>query len=853
MINIRPVYTTLLGSAMMLAASACSDDKTNIGIGSGTLDVTVEVNGDFRIAGDFTIPESVIRVPEPTDFDLVITDQNGTSASWTGVSESGVPERLLPGIYSLKAIYGSEGAEGFGKPCFTGVAAAQVINGMTTPTYVETTIANAMVDVVYDSTITSHFDFAEATLHSVTGAYCKYGVADSGPLFLRPGNISLYLSASYGNDIVTFGLITLPDARPATYYRVTLEAATSDNGIVSVTASTSDGLHNTVHLTTEFLAESNPVIETSGFTSGSTIIIPEGGSAPEPLRAYVSSASLSQLIFTGMAPTLGSVFTSELDLLHLSPVETDSLARYGISIQGLHPGSVDRGMVDLTHLISHLRYVKGAIPSTFSLLAVDASGRVSQPVTLSVDVSPVNLSIQSVSKAIIGVDKAQLIIQSQSPIFSENLSIQAFDHLTAEWIDMPTDTIEAAGPGLWAVTFDVPGGLDNVDCRLIYCDQEHTTFTVGRAAPSYAIEIDPFALHAVVKILADDPSTTGVITSSIRFFNKGKGSGIKGLEPLQMVERYPAQGLVKISGLDPSTSYALYSSLLSNPTSLDEDFSAPVTFKTEEAQQLPNPDFEDVKFSSIKYANMLSGGRYSQNTVEIYNLQNRTSFDLMTPTAWANVNDKTFCLDASNHNTWYMAPSTYTVEDAYSGAYAVRLDCVGYDLDGPEIPDYLQTSLPFTPYSLNIPQGFARAAGRLFLGSYSFDASVPDEHYAEGIAFGSRPATVNGFYKFAATSANPRATALARVEVLGDLEGVPVVIASGEAHLPVALSYTAFTIPLSYESFGMKASSIRILFSPSESIGDLGSETQSIIVISDPATSTSRGSSLWLDNLSLSY
>ena len=122
-----------------------------------------------------------------------------------------------------------------------------------------------------------------------------------------------------------------------------------------------------------------------------------------------------------------------------------------------------------------------------------------------------------------------------------------------------------------------------------------------------------------------------------------------------------------------------------------------MTFKTEEAQQLPNPDFEDVKFSSIKYANMLSGGRYSQNTVEIYNLQNRTSFDLMTPTAWANVNDKTFCLDASNHNTWYMAPSTYTVEDAYSGAYAVRLDCVGYDLDGPEIPDYLQTSLPFTP------------------------------------------------------------------------------------------------------------------------------------------------------------
>ena len=90
---------------------------------------------------------------------------------------------------------------------------------------------------------------------------------------------------------------------------------------------------------------------------------------------------------------------------------------------------------------------------------------------------------------------------------------------------------------------------------------------------------------------------------------------------------------------------------------------------------------------------------------------------------------------------------------------------------------------------------------------------MPDEHYAEGIAFAPARQPLTDF-----TSSQPllpiREQPLARVEVLGDLEGVPVVIASGEAHLPVALSYTAFTIPLSYESFGMKASSIRILFPP---------------------------------------
>lgn len=250
---------------------------------------------------------------------------------------------------------------------------------------------------------------------------------------------------------------------------------------------------------------------------------------------------------------------------------------------------------------------------------------------------------------------------------------------------------------------------------------------------------------------------------------------------------------------------------------------------------------------------MLSGGRYSQNTVEIYNLQNRTSFDLMTPEKWATVNDKTFCRSATNHNTWYLAPSTYTVNDAYSGAYAVRLDCVGYDIHGQKIPDYLQPGPPYTLYSCNIPAGFSHAAGRLFLGSYSFDPENLQERYVEGLAFSSRPVAVNGFYKFVATSANPRATALARVEVIGNLNGADIVIAENELHLPVALSYTAFTIPLSYERFGMKATSIRLMFAPSDAIGDIESETQSIIVLPDPATSTSRGSSLWLDNLSLSY
>ena len=67
------------------------------------------------------------------------------------------------------------------------------------------------------------------------------------------------------------------------------------------------------------------------------------------------------------------------------------------------------------------------------------------------------------------------------------------------------------------------------------------------------------------------------------------------------------------------------------------------------------------------------------------------------------------------------------------------------------------------------------------------------------------------------------------------------------------MSYTAFTIPLSYSRFGEKATSIRVMFAASDNMGDIESENRSIVVTPLPASATLRGSSLWIDNLSLSY
>lgn len=828
--------------------SSCSDDKTNIGLGSGTISVEVVPDGNFATTGSLVVSPETVVAPSPDTFDIIITDAEGKSAVWNDIDEMGAPQRLLPGRYTLKAIYGEEGVEGFNTPSFVGSSTAVVEHGQNTIVEITATLSSALVDVEFEQDALTLCQDISATLHSESGLYCPYKPSDQGALFLRPGNVEIFISMSIDGRPISFKVGEIKEAKAATYYRVIVDASRGSDGIISVIARISDGSEYVVPLTTAILSSSGPHLSCVGFDDGETLSVLEGGIPDSPIKIGVDAEDLAHLYLSVIAPTLGSVISSVTDLANLTAAARDTLYNVGLRMTDIHPGKVERGEVDLTGIVSRVRYLADSYPSRFSLLAVDKSGLVSNAVSFAIEVKPVQLVIESVSKAIIGYDKAQIEFTSPSPFLSGKLSVERHALETGKWESMPIDTIESLGSNRWKAIVSVPEGRASLSCRMLFFDVEQASFTIDRETPRFSLRIDPFALHANMIVEAEDTALSGIVASDIQFYRIDKSD----YELIQMIERFPAENRVVISGLKASSTYRLYASLIESPKSFDDLIEIP-EFRTEAASQLPNSDFEDVKFSSIKYKDMLSGGRYSQNSVEIFNYQNRTSFDLMTPEKWANVNNKTFCLNASYHNTWYLAPSTYTVTDAYSGAYAVRMDCVGYDLNGAPIPDYLQSTQPYTPYSRNIPSGYEKAAGRLFLGSYSFDPHTNSEHYNEGLNFDSRPAALNGFYKFVATSANPKATALARVEILAEIDGVEVVLAHGELHLPVSLSYTAFSIPLSYTRFGVKASSIRIHFAPSDAIGSIESETQSIIVIPDPATSTSRGSSLWIDNLSLSY
>lgn len=839
------ISANVIIQALLITLAGCSDDKTNLGQGSGMIDVTITVDPTITVMGDVPYPNLDLNLPEASDFTVYITDGDGNKAIWNSISPTGVPERLLPGLYDLSAISGVIGGEGFDSPCFYAAGKAVVENGVTTPVNLTATIANTLVEVDFSPSISEAFDKITATLHTDGAAYCSASSAEGGPVFISPGDVNLSLDvALHDGRECSFALLKIAGAEAATYYRVTLSAGNEGNS-PRVTATVSTGQQASRLLADNFVNGSCPEITTKGFVSGKSISLAEGALPDDPALAFVSGDDLEHLYMTIMAPSLGSQINAQVDLLNLSRAEADTLRSLGLDTGNLHPGNMKDVEIDFSRLLTHLRYVAGAIPSTFSLQAMDGAGRVSHPIVLSVELLPVDIDIVKVSDAILGVNIAQIELSSTSPYLEGNIAVEALDGTSGRWTPLNINSVETAAEGTDIVTFETPDGIDTIVARLLFCGKECGRFTIRRSLPAYSLSADPFAHHVNIKVTTTDPDMRGAVTSVLQFFD------FKGNRML-LVERNIADGMITISGLIADSDYNLRSGLGTTAPASDQKVSS-VAFHTEAVSQLPNPDFESVLYNDFRYDRMPSGGRYSQNSVAIFNRQNYKSFDLLLPQDWATVNDKTFCRQASNHNTWYMAPSTYVVTDAYSGAYAVRIDCVGYDIDGAPIPDYLQTSKPYTEYSLNTPSGYEHATGRLFLGEYVFDPSSMSETYDLGLPFKSRPSSLNGAYKFMPSPANPRAAGIARIEVLGNVNDVEVVIASADMSLTPAMSYTLFSIPLTYRHEGVKASSLRILFAASEAIGDIGSETTNISVTPFPESATLLGSSLWIDNLSLGY
>lgn len=831
----------LSGLSCLLVLCACDDNDSVVNTGTARLSVNVRIDNTFTYPDGAVVGATDFVLPDISEVAMSMSALTGDySHVWPSFDEFPQNDVYFAGTYFLNAFYGY-GQEGFDKPYYGTEATVEMMPGTAvTHDFVLHPVSTANT-VTFSQEFLDYFTSVSTYLHAEGGGYFDYLPSQSDILYLLPGKTSLYLELGLPDGRAAgYRAMEIPDAKSGTFYTYMLTLDFTQDGEPVITCKVGADISTQI-LSDSFLAACPPVITPVGWTPGIEYVLPEGEIPDIPVLARISSTSpLAHLVLTVNSTYLNSIGVPEqCDLLNLTAEESELFESLGFMVSG----SKQNMEIDFSTFLGKLVFLNEAQAVTsIGLLAEDSQGRVGEPVMAIVRSIPMEISVADVPAVMVGEKEAMISVTTIADDFAANIGIEILDN-SGHWTSSTVLSVEEVSEGLYNIRFAIPETTSDINARILYCEEVRADVVINRFMPSFDLEVDAFATYSCVRVSADTPELVATIVRGLYLFLNGRQASI--------LARYPERGVVVITNLTPSTSYSLTSTMMSSPD--EADFTPELRFSTESTPSLPNAEFEERK-DGIIYANLPSGGRYSQTEVAIFNWQNHTSFDQKVPKEWANTNSKTFSRKSANPNTWYMQPSVFTaLADTEDTSFAVCLQSVAFDINGPIIPDYTQTGKPYLKYSPIVPEIASRAAGKLFLGSYSFDPATMQETYNDVVDWRSRPMSLNGYYKYNPSTSDPSDTGLAIIEVYGNVNGQNVVIGSSVAHLPVANSYTAFKASLSYDYFGVKATGLKVMFASSAGIGTIEEESAAVITTPDPVRGVSIGSTLWLDHVNLSY
>lgn len=829
----------------MLIMSGCSSDENPMNSGSGRINPEVGLDSEVYSAEN---PQgrSTSSVPTVSDLKLALTSTNGSyKKTWSSVDLFPSDEAFKVGDYTMEAYYGSIDDEGFEKPYYYGSQALTVYEDRTTDVNIVAKLANTMVSIEYTDAFKNYFTSYSAELHSTGGNYVTYASDEIRPAYLRPGTVTLALSVTKPNGTSATLQPASINAQAQHHYRITLDVNGGEVGNGVLVISFDETLQTetiNIDLSDELMNAPAPEVTAEGFTPGSSLSLFEGSTPDEQVRFILNArGGLSSVTLTTQSQSLiEQGWPAEVDLMQATEMQKSRFASLGLNVSGLWKNPDQMAIVDFTDVISNIKYVDGSATSTFTIVVKDKMTKVNEPVTLSITTKPIELSIISISEAVVGAEDAEMVIAYNGDDFENKVAIETRNTYgvweSAQILSVSSETN-------YTVKITVPAGNTDIPVRVLYNGDVKAEGTIVRGMPEYTTAVDAFSGKVIVKLTAADASQLSAIAANCSVYLDDT--------KVTVSSRDMESGILVVEGLSPATSYTLKTTVLS--TAGDDDYSEPVSFTTESQLAVPNGNFEEIE-TQINNMTINCGGIYYETKLSINPYQNEQTFNVSRPTGWATVNDKTFCTSASNQNTWYMQPSSMIVSDAIqNGNYAMKLVNVAWDTNGVSIAKYNFTwgkTESNWGASQNKPSSISyRAAGKLFLGTYSFESASNTETYNEGVVFASRPSALNGFYKYSASSSSSD-NGIVNIEVLSSSDAV---IAQGSVALSANGDYTAFTVPLTYNQFGVKAAKLKIMFASSASVGTIAEETAAIVTTDDLVTASSLGNALWVDNLTFSY
>lgn len=299
---------------------------------------------------------------------------------------------------------------------------------------------------------------------------------------------------------------------------------------------------------------------------------------------------------------------------------------------------------------------------------------------------------------------------------------------------------------------------------------------------------------------------------------------------LQLKQGEDGQWVDTLRNLSPDTEYSIRA--VYNKGLIYERMSEVKTLKTEIIETMPNGDFEG-QWTSRTIGGMTNGANI---------LVSKVSLTSDTPNNWADVNAKTF----SGIKAAFGVLSTYnsvpsTMKNEGKTGFGVQLRTVGWDNGSGN----------------TVSICYHAAAGKLFLGSYSFNHDSNKDTYNYGIPFASRPSLVKAHYKYSPVKGD---SFKAWAVVLNREGGTETVIGRGElVNGDNNSDWTEMSFKINYTDKIKKATHMYIVFSSSAGCSDNESEeTKNLKPYLNLGTEVGgythhEGSNLYIDNVELIY
>lgn len=783
----------LAAVAVSFGLASCSDESP--WRGSDTEGgINLEFSSDARVMRQTRADDSVSPfVPAADQFSVSLTKSDGTfTKTWTGVESFNRESAFSIGDYTVAAFYGDAESEGFECPFYKGSADVHVSPGAVTDATVVATLANSMVSIRYTDKFNENFSDYSSSVQTEGHDWVVFAKSETRPAYIASSDVKVKVRLTNDAGKTVEVVPAQFTAQPRHHYVVTLDVEETAGGLALDVVFDDDVVAETVEisLTDELFSAPAPTVTAKGFDAPTPVEMFEFAeqTAKPEFHCFafggLRQATLNVVSSNGYSPAFGR----RVELVGADELTQAQLASEGVDCAGFFRNVDKMGVVNLKGFIESLP----AGTYEISLEIEDQATRVSEPVKMDVTVKPVTFSLEAPIKAEFLGSELTVDVLTNCPDIRNKVSFKVPDGnnsmVPAEIKSVSlVDGTRAEGSVRLRYVLAMSSraqALIDVEGHL---RDRVANVQVSMAEPEYTITPDAYARKVVLRINAADEKTAKFLRDNLVYYNGDTQIPSSNIA-------HGADGLITISSLNPSIQY------LQIKAKVAAFVKAVPEFTTEAEADVPNGTFT-ASTQTIDINPINTGGQYTGTLFSKPKYQLISSISRSTPDGWANVNENTCYTGSSNKNTWYLVPSTWE-----ENGQSVILS-VGYSHNGKDVELTNQTAVY---YCKNAPADadLQKAAGELFLGSYSFNGT---ESRVDGIDWATRPSSLSFDYSYTSFN-NERGEAYVKV-----LDASGKVIAQQSLSLTASSNMTTRTVTLDGYPFGVKAARIEIGFRSTES------------------------------------